>query len=338
MMLLSTIDYLIFLFFLFEMALRLVSFTDKRDAFRRDDFVFDFSITALMTVDAWIIPAFFRMLSLSGTSAGSSSSFRVLRMFRLWRLARLGRLLRSYPTIIVLLHGMVRALRAVVSTCCLLFVVIYIFAVIFTHLLADVDESQHDFSTVPSSMVCLLARGIFADQSSLIYEMLDIHFFYFVLVMVYIILANLTLMNMLLGIVCQVVTRVAEAQSDASSIVEMRSKLKSTMEQMGLDQNACLGMDEFRKLFEEPAMVHALSEIGIDVIALVECAELLFDNEDTEITYQEFVLDLVKFRGTLPCTVKDVMDIRMHLMSECRKLEHQLRQQSLPPNSLSRCR
>merc|ERR1719387_2436882 len=109
-------------------------------------------------------------------------------------------------------------------------------------------------------MMYLLAEGIFDDQAPIMYDLLEIHWFYFVLIMIYIVLANLTLMNMVVGIVIRVVSSVADAESSARDAVMVRDELFAAMRKVDINHNATISLSEFRHLFEQPEMIHGMRQ------------------------------------------------------------------------------
>merc|ERR1712066_88379 len=86
---------------------------------------------------------------------------RVVRILRLSRIGRMERLLRSTPELYILVKGMVSAMRSVCSTMGLLFIMIYIYGILFTQLLADFKFKKAGiFETVPQSMNFLLLQVV----------------------------------------------------------------------------------------------------------------------------------------------------------------------------------
>ena len=87
-------------------------------------FSFDGFLVALMLLETLIIP-----VALTGAD-GSVGQLGILRLLRLLRLTRMVRLMRAVPELVTLLRSMVIALRSVLSTLGLLFMFMYVFAII----------------------------------------------------------------------------------------------------------------------------------------------------------------------------------------------------------------
>merc|ERR1719162_852527 len=94
---------------------------------------------------------------------------------------------------------------------------IYVFAIVLTHFLAGNPGLQHgEFDSVAASMNTLLVQGIFADQEDTIAKMLTLDWAYYFLFLLYMFLGSFTLMNMLIGVVCEIISETAaENREDA---------------------------------------------------------------------------------------------------------------------------
>merc|ERR1719262_2019509 len=92
----------------------------------------------MMVLETWLmtlVVLFF--LGDTNGSGGNASLLRVARLLRLTRMARMARLLRAMPELLILIKGMVAALRSVFFTLGLLFVMLYIFGIAFVQICDD---------------------------------------------------------------------------------------------------------------------------------------------------------------------------------------------------------
>merc|ERR1712100_285019 len=91
----------------------------------------------------------------------------------------------------------------------------YIFAIIFTQLLAGREDSGAQFDTVPQSGNTLLLQVLCGFDSDFAMKMFAINWMYYALFMTYMFMGNLTLLNMLIGVLCDVLANVAtEAEQE----------------------------------------------------------------------------------------------------------------------------
>jgi hypothetical protein len=330
-------DNFICTYFFVEISVRFLAFTRKGDAFQFGSFNFDLVLVSLMCIDTWFVPML--MLITGGHASGSSgmASFRVLRLLRIVRIARLGRLVKACPDLMVLVRGMMMAMRAVFSTLLLLVIIIYIFAILFTQTMSGTEAFAGCFDNVPMSMNCLLLDGVFADQADFITKMLETDWLYYAAIVVYLFLTCLTVLNMLIGLVCEVISQAAQAESEERVLVGVRNKVREIMGKLDENMDDKVSRDEFVNMLQIPDVVRLLDEVEVDVCALVECGEFIFHYRQ-ELTFDEFMEEIVKFRGGNPSTVKDTVDMRLFFLREMKKMEERIKDLMIagPPDALKR--
>jgi len=305
-------------FFTFEIFIRFRAFRHKRDAMHDFWFMFDSILVVMMIWGTWASYAMFLLTNSNDAVSGSlanSSIFRLVRLFRLSRAARLARLLKDVPELMILIKGIAMALRAVFSTLVLLVLTIYIFAIAFTQLLSGTEVGSGCFDTVLEAMNCLLLNGVFADQANLITKMLEAHWTYYVGILIYMVIASLTVLNMLIGVMCEVVSMVSQAETEAMVAQNLKDKISKMLHILDVDNNKGISQDEFRFLLQNPAAMRALTEVNVDALALVEFADFIFQDEG-DLTYGDFVDSLLQFRNDKAVMVKDLHDVRRFIANE----------------------
>merc|ERR1719379_1649492 len=106
--------------------------------------MFDAILVSMMVWETWLMPLSESLMGISGpTGYGRAANIlRIFRVFRLMRAARMARLLKNIPELMIMAKGIVAATRATASILALLAIVIYIFAIAFTQLLAGTDVSD----------------------------------------------------------------------------------------------------------------------------------------------------------------------------------------------------
>merc|ERR1719236_424897 len=120
----------------------------------------------MMVMETWVLLI---VMSASGSSGGSplGGNTSILRLFRLLRLSRLMRMLRSLPELMILIKGMVTAMKSVVYVMCLLVIITYVFAIAFTQLAVGTPTIGEDyFANVAHSMYSLLIYATLLDNLS----------------------------------------------------------------------------------------------------------------------------------------------------------------------------
>merc|ERR1719191_2440765 len=118
----------------------------------------------MMVMETWV---FIIIMELSGNEGGNplGNNTSILRLFRLLRLSRLMRMLRSLPELMILVKGMMTAMKSVVYVMCLQVIITYVFAIAFTQLAVGTPTiGEIFFSNVALSMYSLLIYSTLLDN------------------------------------------------------------------------------------------------------------------------------------------------------------------------------
>lgn len=265
-------------FFSFEILVRFAAFKRKLNALRDHWFKFDAMLVFLMILEVVIIP-------LASNRDNPLSKAGVLKILRLLRLTRMVRLMRSVPELVTLLKGMAIAARSVCYTLLLLLIILYIFSIIFKSQLTDthVEGLKAYFPGIPRSMYTLLLAGCLLDDMSKIGDLLVKHSIVLgVVFIIFVLLSSLMVLNMLIGVLCAVVTAVAAAEKEKALVNYVKSKLVGVLERLDEDQNGTISKGEFDQLVNIPEAINALNELGVDVPNLMSLADFLFEVEEAD--------------------------------------------------------
>lgn len=314
-------DNLFCFFFLLEWFVRFLSFRRKLDSLKDAWFILDSFLVGIMVLETWILIIFLSIFSRDLNLGGSfeqSSSLRLLRLLRLIRIARIARLLRILPELMILIKGMLAAMRSVGFTLALLVMVLYVFAIAFTQICADTDVGQSHFPRITRSMYNLLIYGVFLDSiGSFVDELNDAGYHIAFLFLIFVFLAAFTLMNMLIGVLCEVVASVAESEREHMSVSFVKEKLQSIVEEFSMhdgdDSDQIITKDGFVKLLDDIDAIRALNAVGVDPENLVDLADVIFDSQDCEdktLSFGDFMEIVLQFRGTNSATVKDIVNLQ----------------------------
>lgn len=223
----------------------------------------------------------------------------------------------------IMIRGMVAASRSVFFTLCLLIIVMYVFAIAFTQLTTETRVGDKYFRTVPDSMFTLLIYGTLLDNIGVMAKELGGDslliagvFFVFVLI------AALTVMNMLIGVLCEVVNAVAATEKEEMLVTYVNRKLHQVVSLLDEDGGGTISKKEFLQILENTDAVRCLQDVGVDVIGLVDYADVIFEDEgiedegdgeekeDIELDFARFMDVVLQLRGSNSATVKDIVDLR----------------------------
>eukprot|EP00927_Polykrikos_kofoidii_P073217 TRINITY_DN6927_c2_g1_i1.p1 TRINITY_DN6927_c2_g1~~TRINITY_DN6927_c2_g1_i1.p1 ORF type:complete len:560 (+),score=105.12 TRINITY_DN6927_c2_g1_i1:69-1682(+) len=314
-------------YFSFEILTRFFAFEDKKKAFTDGWFVFDSTLVVLMVWETWVVPSFMLLSQTSedtsGGSSGNSSIFRVMRLFRLMRASRVLRILRAFPELMIVVQAMLAAMRSVCGTLFLLVLVVYIFAILFTQLLRDTPASKGCFESVTQSMNCLVLNSVFPDQKDMFESLLVEGVLLYIINLMFMSISCLTVMNLLIGVLCDVVSEVSRVEKEALIANDLQVRLLEVMSLMDSDGNRQISHPEFEQLIGNKEACKILNDVGVDVYALVNHSEYIF-KDHANLSFGEFIEFALSFRADNFVTVKVLADLRKELVNELVSVESRL--------------
>ncbi|OLP81335.1 hypothetical protein AK812_SmicGene38140 [Symbiodinium microadriaticum] len=212
---------------------------------------------------------------LSGDGAANTidvSMLRMLRLVKLTRLSRMARVLRSVPEL---------AIIVIAGSCTGLFVLIYVFAVVFRQLTDGNDLGAAYFSSVPTAMDTLLMDGILADYAPILHVVgtqggpLE-----WCIMLFFVLLAAITIMYMLVGVLVEVVGALAHAEKESITVGYVASTLRDKMHSHGHDVESPLSKAELQDLLLDPEILEVLSSVQVDVVALMELVNIAYEDAE----------------------------------------------------------
>eukprot|EP00747_Dinoflagellata_sp_TGD_P073491 gnl/TRDRNA2_/TRDRNA2_157920_c2_seq1.p1 gnl/TRDRNA2_/TRDRNA2_157920_c2~~gnl/TRDRNA2_/TRDRNA2_157920_c2_seq1.p1 ORF type:complete len:308 (+),score=90.25 gnl/TRDRNA2_/TRDRNA2_157920_c2_seq1:93-926(+) len=155
-----------------------------------------------------------------------------------------------------------------------------------------------------------------------------------IIVTVFIGLAALTLMNMLIGVLCEVITAMAAEEKEQLLTVAALEQIHDIVKKLDLDDDRKISYDEFRQLLQMPSVLKALSDVGVDPIGLVDLAEHIFvvNGQTVDLDFEQFMEFVLDLRGSNTATVKDLTNLSKQnnglfnrMMAELQAVKAQLR-------------
>mmetsp|Transcript_88322 Transcript_88322/g.258153 ORF Transcript_88322/g.258153 Transcript_88322/m.258153 type:complete len:298 (-) Transcript_88322:1733-2626(-) len=257
---------------------------------------------------------------------------RLLRLVRLTRMARMARLLRAMPELMILVKGMVSAARCVGLMLLLLGVVLYVFAIAFQQLLQGTDAGTQYFDSVLAGMHTLWIKGALLDDISSLADALQQEGIPLMLLLdVFVLIATLTVMNMLIGVLCEVVSAVAAAEREDLAVQYAKSKLEKIFnEVLDEDGNKAISKQEFVQIINNQEATRTMHDLDVDVVGLVDFADVIFakdlndDDYENELSFSQFMEIVVAFRGSNTATVKDIENLRKFVALAIQRCEHRM--------------
>mmetsp|Transcript_10298 Transcript_10298/g.24758 ORF Transcript_10298/g.24758 Transcript_10298/m.24758 type:complete len:612 (-) Transcript_10298:230-2065(-) len=267
-------------FFSVEILIRLFGFRRWRFMFKDAWFLFDISLVILMVLENWVLP----LLSLLDPDLNSDAldSISLVRLFRLLRLGRIFRMLRFHPEMRLLVKSIARAMNAVFNILFLLVLVTYLFAIIFTSQLGvpgteppnpDLSEAtaQQLFADLGSSMLSLFTHGVLADELAFAILLIDedsiILFWLFTL---FVVISGITLLNMLIGVLCQVVEDNSREHEKQQILVDLKTSLEDAFNALDTSHDGKVSEEEFLKMRADPNVINIFVRLGMEESAIIQ--------------------------------------------------------------------
>lgn len=212
----------------------------------------------------------------------------------------------------ILVKAMVTAMKSVAYVMCLLVILVYVFAIAATQLTADTDLGYTYFDNVLLSMYTLAVYGTFCDELSSIFD--DIinskNWSVLALFLIFLMLSALTVMNMLIGVLCEVVSEVADRERQEIMAEMLAARLKSIVEELDDDHDETISYTEFMAIMEKDEAVQGLRDVGIDPVSLMDLTEMFFikDGVEQQLPFKIFMENLLELRGSNQATLKDILN------------------------------
>jgi len=248
----------------------------------------------------------------------------LVRLVRLSRVVRLMRLLRAVPELMVLIKGIGAASRSVVWTFAFLLIIIYTFAVVFKMVTDGRAVGDKYFGTIPDAMSFLLLTGLLPDSAEPAYEMGRSHIIDALLFMIFIGLAMITVMNMLVGVLVEVVSVVSAVEKESMNMAYVKCELERIFQELGCDITSDLTQQDIMQCLMHPEVTRVFSSVGVDVPCLVEVAALHFFSAGEAISFVDFLIQVFELREDKYARVKDIVSLRKFLAKELSAMESRL--------------
>jgi len=246
---------------------------------------------------------------------------------KLTRVARVARLLRACPELTILIKGISIASRSVLSTLVLLVSLVYVFSMAFRQLTNDTAVGDRYFSNVPHGMKVLLLQSSLPDSTDLVNELGEENIVFGLLAVIFLALSAMTLMNMLIGVLCEVIGVVSAVEKEAMKVNFVKTEIMHALKENKIDvnQDLIISKQEFQKILMNPVAATAIRAVGVDPVGLADFCDFIFSGHcnavsktqlKTGLTFSQFIELILEMGGTNACRVKDIIDLRKVLLAK----------------------
>lgn len=245
--------------------------------------MFDTILVLFMVAETWILPFL--------GSGGPLAQLSILRLLRLLRITRMARLMRAIPEIMIIVKGMVAATRTVLCTGALMVCILYTFAIFFTNEYhqGDVEDalcdapSEQFFGSMGKSMFSLFIMGTILDDytqaTNAIRTIEEPPFFRLLAFLCFTLLSSMMLLNMLVGVLVEVVSATSEAEREKAIELNVREAIADLFDHLDKDENNKISQKEFKTMKHDKHVMEALEELDIHQNHFEIYSELFFRPE-----------------------------------------------------------
>lgn len=243
----------------------------------------------------------------------SLKALRIIRLTRVFKTAQVMRIFRFVIPLRTLVRSIMHTLKALIWALLLLFLVVYVFAVLFTQTVntavSDMDTSSpelHDvkryFGNLVNTMLSLfmsIAGGV--SWEAVITPLGFISPLWALLFLFYISFTYFAVLNVVTGVFCQ--SAIESAQNDhltvAQSLIDNREahieRLRTLFEELGTDCG--ITFHAFEEKMADPAVREYFETLGINVYDAWSFFKLLDADGGGCVEAEEFFEGCLRFRG-----------------------------------------
>lgn len=338
LMVVRVVENIFCVYFTIEVLIRFAAFARKLDCMKDWWFLFDAGLVVLMVLETWVMP-FFE----SDEGGNPLSDLGVLRLLRLLRLSRLARLMRSVPELLTIVKGIFAATRSVGSVLLFLAILCYIFAIVFTGIYKadpnetyteDQEELQGYFGNLGISMFTLFVHGTLLDDlADLVTAIRMDSTAMLLLFFLFILLSSFTVLNMLIGILCDVVHDTEVEEKQRMKVEKVRETLTGEFQKIDRDGSGKVSQKEFQVMVADGQVLGAIErQLGIDRSQLEELENLLFTDAQggkfKELTFDDFLKHLIRLRPDEQAGPMDIQQFRKIMREQEKALMRNISQLS----------
>jgi len=226
-----------------------------------------------------------------------------------------------------------------------------------TQITKGTDVGDRYFETVPKAMNSLMLDGMFPMQAAFVNDLASSSPFFWPMVMIFIILASVTVMNMLVGVLVEVVRTVAATEKERLTVQMVSRQLRAVLREFSTPdaeksmigtkswvrpsrfaktstededsaENPLLPRSDFHGFLLKSDVALTLQDIGVDCVSLMDMTDQIYeehDKEGTGLSFENFIEVVLNMRGNNPSTVKDIKGVSTVMKTVVKEATHTLR-------------
>jgi len=216
----------------------------------------------------------------------------------------------------IMIKGIIKATASVSYTLGLLLLITYVFSIALVQLSNGTEMKEEFFRSVPLGVYSLVIYATFLDDLSYFGDRVKAESTAcLILCTRFVILASMTVMNMLVGVLCEVISAVAVEEKESMITDKVYEKFGEFCEKLDTNVNGLISWTEFQQLAVLPDAIEALESVNIDPIGMIDFAEDFFfdDGQFKELSFPQFMDMLLDLRGGQDASLRDIMRLNKNL-------------------------
>lgn len=271
----TVVENLFCVYFTFELVVRFLAFRKVHFCLWDAWFVFDSALVLFMVIETWVLPLVELISGAGGDGGGVLSNFSSFRLLRLLRLTRMARVMRFFPELMTLVKGMARAMESVFFVLLFLIMMTYVGAILFTAQLGipgpdpapkdDAEPTAADlFSDMGTSIMTLFTNGVLGDNlADTLFKIKDESLIMMWLFAGFMVISGLTLLNMLIGVLCQVIEDTSREEHETQQVASLRACLIKAFNEVDTSHDGEIAEAEWNEIGKSPEVRESLRKLGV---------------------------------------------------------------------------
>lgn len=314
-------------FFTFEFIIRVLAFKHKADILHDGWMRFDGFLVTMMVAETWVL-----MPALKSSSSSLAIPVAPLRLLRLLKVTRMARMMHAFPELITIIKALFKSIRALSSAMMLVFILLYSFTILIHMLMKDnvklngvlEEEVQFNFKTIPNCMWTLFMAGVFMLDGAaniathLVFAPQITAAISGWLFLFFTGLTAMTVLQMLIGVLCEVVSETNKEHKASKVVTIMKQQLTSKLKQFD-DGDGMITQPELATILQDPESQILLRSLNVNQLFLHQMQNLLFPTQDSAVAFKPLTEMLLMCRGDNLATVETMASGFSSLVSEIRE-------------------
>eukprot|EP00746_Dinoflagellata_sp_MGD_P023148 gnl/MRDRNA2_/MRDRNA2_154221_c0_seq1.p1 gnl/MRDRNA2_/MRDRNA2_154221_c0~~gnl/MRDRNA2_/MRDRNA2_154221_c0_seq1.p1 ORF type:complete len:409 (-),score=67.24 gnl/MRDRNA2_/MRDRNA2_154221_c0_seq1:339-1433(-) len=173
------------------------------------------------------------------------------------------------------------ATRSVFSTLGLLVIILYVFGIIFKQQSDGNQVLEKYFGTISVAMWNLLLSGTLLDNITIVLnDIAGEKWLLSALFLLFVLISSFTVLNMLIGVLCEVVSAVAQAEKEEMVVRFVKKQLLGVLMEIDEDNTGMISQDEFKEFVNHDKAQLAFQALGVDKENLLTLLDVIFAAEE----------------------------------------------------------